>query len=97
MLKIQSVNHVSEHLSAIYPVYTPQERDFIFILGLCFRGGEATTVICRSFINPTLCCSYFSFISMLRALIRAVVAIPGLTTAGNVDPEIHWQTERRNI
>ena len=22
MLKIQSVNHVSEHLSAIYPVYT---------------------------------------------------------------------------
>mgnify|MGYP000984430032 CR=1 FL=1 len=27
MLKIQSVNHVSEHLSAIYPVYT-------------FRGGQ---------------------------------------------------------
>ena len=25
MLKIQSVNHVSEHLSAIYPVYTPPE------------------------------------------------------------------------
>ncbi len=25
MLKIQSVNHVSEHLSAIYPVYTLME------------------------------------------------------------------------
>lgn len=24
MLKIQSVNHVSEHLSAIYPVYTAE-------------------------------------------------------------------------
>lgn len=24
MLKIQSVNHVSEHLSAIYPVYTTE-------------------------------------------------------------------------
>ncbi|MEL7626631.1 MAG: hypothetical protein AAGU15_07210 [Anaerolineaceae bacterium] len=34
---------------------------------------------------------------MLRALIRAVVAIPGFTAAGNVDPEILWQTERRNI
>ena len=26
MLKIQSVNHVSEHLSAIYPVYTETEE-----------------------------------------------------------------------
>ena len=27
MLKIQSVNHVSEHLSAIYPVYTLEKGD----------------------------------------------------------------------
>ena len=26
MLKNQTVNHVSEHLSAICPVYTPMER-----------------------------------------------------------------------
>ena len=39
MLKIQSVNHVSEHLSAIYPVYTLVGRDGIPPFG-AYRGED---------------------------------------------------------